>query len=218
MYTISMISTKGGVGKTTTTANLGALAADIGFRVLLVDADPQGSLSKYYPLSHFAPHNHGLVEMMLGINGMDADPLDGIISKTIMPNLDIVVSNDPTSKLQVLLPQRPDARILLKNALAYPYILENYDLAIIDTQGAGGLLQDAAAYAGNIILSPVAPDVLSIREFQHGTLEMIARLERGRSMGLIPGRVKGFFSRMDRSKNAKCLVPQSYVVDLIKNG
>ena len=51
MITFTIASTKGGVGKTTLTANLGALLADMGLRVLLVDADVQPSLSKYFPLS-----------------------------------------------------------------------------------------------------------------------------------------------------------------------
>ena len=46
MVPIGVISTKGGVGKTTLTANLGGLLADIGFRTLLIDTDVQPSLSK----------------------------------------------------------------------------------------------------------------------------------------------------------------------------
>ncbi|PHS58356.1 MAG: chromosome partitioning protein, partial [Alcanivorax sp.] len=48
---VTICSTKGGVGKTTTTANLGGILADAGQRVLLVDADIQPTLSSYYPLS-----------------------------------------------------------------------------------------------------------------------------------------------------------------------
>ena len=51
----TVISTKGGVGKTTLTANLGALLADMGLRVLMIDADTQPSLSKFYPLSDAKP-------------------------------------------------------------------------------------------------------------------------------------------------------------------
>lgn len=51
MFVTSMLSTKGGVGKTTTAANRGALSADAGLRTLLMDMDPvQPSLSSYYPM------------------------------------------------------------------------------------------------------------------------------------------------------------------------
>ena len=53
---IAVVSTKGGVGKTTLTANLSALSADLGFRVLMMDADVQPSLSKYFPLHKTAPN------------------------------------------------------------------------------------------------------------------------------------------------------------------
>lgn len=55
MIKFTVISTKGGVGKTTLTANLGALLADLGLRVLLIDADVQPSLSKFFPLLHPQP-------------------------------------------------------------------------------------------------------------------------------------------------------------------
>ncbi|MEQ9511122.1 MAG: ParA family protein, partial [Alloalcanivorax xenomutans] len=53
---VTICSTKGGVGKTTTTANLGGILADAGQRVLLVDADIQPTLSSYYPLSERSPY------------------------------------------------------------------------------------------------------------------------------------------------------------------
>ena len=50
MIVITIVATKGGVGKTTLDANLGALLADMGVRVLLIDADVQPSLTRYYPI------------------------------------------------------------------------------------------------------------------------------------------------------------------------
>src|SRR3546814_19732667 len=54
MQVVSIISTKGGVGKTTTAANLGGFVADAGLRVLLLDFDIQPTLSSYYELAHRA--------------------------------------------------------------------------------------------------------------------------------------------------------------------
>ena len=51
-YIATICSSKGGVGKTTLTANLGALLAELGLRVLLIDADKQPSLSSYANSSH----------------------------------------------------------------------------------------------------------------------------------------------------------------------
>ena len=60
---IGVIGTKGGIGKTTIVANTGAILADMGLRVLMIDCDVQPSLSKYYPLSYRAPY--GIVELLL---------------------------------------------------------------------------------------------------------------------------------------------------------
>jgi chromosome partitioning related protein ParA len=64
MIKFTVMSTKGGVGKTTLTANLGALLADMGLRVLLIDADVQPSLSKYFPLATTKPAA-GLTEVIV---------------------------------------------------------------------------------------------------------------------------------------------------------
>ena len=55
MQVVSIISTKGGVGKTTVAANLGAFIADAGLRVLLLDLDMQPTLSSYYCLLYTSP-------------------------------------------------------------------------------------------------------------------------------------------------------------------
>lgn len=69
MQVVSIVSTKGGVGKTTTAANLGGLAADAGLRVLLLDLDVQPTLSSYYELAHRAP---GGIYELLAFNERDS--------------------------------------------------------------------------------------------------------------------------------------------------
>ena len=201
MYTIGIVSTKGGVGKTTLAANLGAILADFGLRVLLIDTDPQASLSKYFALRHQA--ELGLVDM---INDAELSALK--VSDTVLPNLHIVLSNDSSGEIQQTLPQRIDRGARIKHALFNPYVCDNYDVAIIDTQGAVGALQDAAVYACNDLLSPISPDILSAREFQAGTLEMLERLDAGRAIGLIPGNMKALIYKMDQTKNAKAIAAE----------
>ncbi len=71
MRIMSVISTKGGVGKTTVTANLGGLLADAGLKVLFIDLDSQPTLSSYYPL-------HTEVEALSQFTHLSFRPLIGL--------------------------------------------------------------------------------------------------------------------------------------------
>jgi len=82
MQVISIISTKGGVGKTTTAANLGGLLADAGLRVLLLDLDVQPTLSSYYELEHRAPG--GIYELL----AFNERRIEQFVSRTAISGLD----------------------------------------------------------------------------------------------------------------------------------
>ena len=170
--TISIVSTKGGVGKTTLAANLGGILADFNLRVLLIDADGQSSLSKYYPLDQQAPN--GLHAVMTRGGSIGAD----CISKTSVNNLDLIVSDDPDGFLQTWLKDREDRLVILKRAMKGPVVRDNYDIVIIDTQGAKGELQKTAAMAADLMISPINPAILSAREFASGTVAMLESLNR----------------------------------------
>src|SRR5690606_18926870 len=88
MQVISVISTKGGVGKTTIAANLGGLAADAGLRVLLVDLDVQPTLSSYFSLNQQAVG--GIYELL----AFNEQVPEQVISRTAVHGLDLIVSND----------------------------------------------------------------------------------------------------------------------------
>ncbi len=117
----ALVSTKGGVGKTTLSANLGGILADMGQKVLLIDADHQQSLSS---LSHKA--DHGLHKLVTMANA------DGCISRTEIRNLDIILSDDPEKTINTWLRQSSSHFQYLHAALLG--LDEQYDYISIDTK------------------------------------------------------------------------------------
>lgn len=199
MIKFTVTSTKGGVGKTTLTANLGALLADMGLRVLLIDADVQASLSKYFPLAVAKPFA-GLSEVIVRGKVTAA-----CITETVYQHLDIVISDDPEGKLPHWLLNRIDRGFRLRFALQSPAVVDAYDCVLIDTQGAIGPLQDAAVLAADILVSPITPEILSAREFRDGTMDMLDRLEPGSALGASLGPMKTVIYRQDRSTDARII-------------
>jgi chromosome partitioning related protein ParA len=198
-YVISVMASKGGVGKTTLVANLSAVLADLGYRVLMIDADVQSSLSKYYPLA--SSGTKGLVELI-----MSKTVTEEMVSTTIFPNLYLVQSNDANGELQSMLANKVDRALRIRTALNIPFIHENFDFCVLDTQGALGHLQDAAAFASDLILTPLSPDALSAREFLIGTEKLIEQLSDGAAMQLSLPQIKSVINKMDRTKNAKEII------------
>ena len=171
---LTIMSTKGGVGKTTLAANLSAALADLGQRVLLIDTDKQQSLSKYYPLVEVAPN--GLKEMIqLGF-------ADDCISTTNIEGLDIILNNDPDEHLKAWIAESPSIHIhYLASALEG---LDNlYDVIIIDTVGSKGLgeLQEMAIRASDHCISPLSPDWLAAKELPN-TITLLSKLEPPKGM------------------------------------
>ena len=185
-YVISVMASKGGVGKTTLVANLSAVLADLGYRVLMIDADVQSSLSKYYPLA--SSGTKGLVELI-----MSKTVTEEMVSTTIFPNLYLVQSNDANGELQSMLANKVDRALRIRTALNIPFIHENFDFCVLDTQGA-------------LILTPLTPVALSAREFLIGTEKLIEQLSDGAAMQLSLPQIKSVINKMDRTKNAKEII------------
>jgi chromosome partitioning related protein ParA len=188
MRVVSIISTKGGVGKTTTAANLGGFAADAGLRVLLLDLDVQPTLSSYYTLAVRAP---GGIYELLAFNEQDHARL---VSRTIIGGLDLVLSNDDKGQLNTLLLHAPDGRLRLRNLL--PVFSAHYDLMLIDTQGARSVLLEAAVLASDLAVSPVTPEILAARELRRGTLQLLSDLAPYRHLGILPPPLRLLINRV----------------------
>lgn len=197
MQATAICSTKGGTGKTTTGANIGALAADAGLRTLLVDLDTgQPTLSSYFPLEYQAPG--GIYELLVH-NMLDADK---IISRTTIPNLDLIISNDPHNQLETLLLHAPDGRLRLRTLLKR--LPKDYDLVVIDTKGAMAVTVEMALIAADNVISPIYPEMLAAREFNRSTLQVlnsVGQLRETLGLGSVPLGV--VFNRQDNSNDAR---------------
>ncbi|MCD9008070.1 ParA family protein [Luteimonas sp. XNQY3] len=198
MQVISVISTKGGVGKTTVAANLGGFLADAGLRVLLLDLDMQPTLSSYYELQHRA--SGGIYEL-LAFNERD---VGNLASRTIIDGLDIVVSNDEHRQLNMLLLHAPDGRLRLRNLLSV--FRSRYDLVLIDTQGARSVMLEMAVLASGLSVSPVTPEILAAREMRRGTLQLLDDIGPYRRLGIEPPPLRLLINRIPGvSSNARLL-------------
>ncbi|MDI3251827.1 Sporulation initiation inhibitor protein Soj [Pseudomonas fluorescens] len=178
MRVVSVVSTKGGVGKTTVAANLGGLLADAGLRVLLLDLDSQPTLSSYYAL------NQGAIAGAYELIALNQTDPAQIISTTVVVGLDLILSNDDQGRLTTLLLHAPDGRLRLRNLLEH--FRPRYDLLLIDTQGARSVLLEMAILASDLALSPITPEMLAARELRRGTLKLLSELEPFRHLGITP--------------------------------
>ncbi len=197
MSVITLFSTKGGPGKSTTAVNLAGILADMGISTLLIDADEQATASRHYRYTHKAPK--GLQEFLFQSDEIDED----MISTTEIENLDVIYSNNITSEIRHKLIELPHHLFIFKHNLQHQ-IFKRYQVIIIDTQGAVGPIQMSAAYASNLLLSPVRPEVLSAREFLSGTRAVLKTLDDSCAMtGLQRPNLYAFINALDRTRDAR---------------
>jgi chromosome partitioning protein len=153
---VAMCNQKGGVGKTTTTINLGAALAEYGRKVLLVDFDPQGSLSVGLGVN---PHE---IDKTIYNLLMERDvTIDDVVLKTNVPGLELLPSNIDLSAAEVQLVTEVAREQVLSRVLA-PAI-PDYDFIIIDCQPSLGLLTVNALTAADGVIVPLETEFFALR-------------------------------------------------------
>ena len=153
---LALCNQKGGVGKTTTAISLGAALAELGRRVLLVDFDPQGSLSVGLGIN---PHT---LDLTVYNALMDrAVEIDDVILKTDIPGIDLLPSNIDLAAAEIQLVQEVAREHTLARALA-PAI-PRYDVILIDCQPSLGLLTLNALTAADGVVIPLECEYFALR-------------------------------------------------------
>ena len=190
MITIAIANQKGGVGKTTTTLALGSILAERGRRVLIVDLDPQGSLTQSLDIECTGK------SMAEVIGTVDPGPLTipGIARK-ISDKLFIAPADVALASCELSLIARLGRELALKNALRMGAQL--YDVVLIDCPPSLGLLTINALVASDGVICPTLPaaaDLRGLRLFL-STITKIGQLNAGlRVIGII---ITQFDSRLN---------------------
>ena len=143
MMRIAVINQKGGVGKTTTTVNLGAALARRGFRVLLLDMDPQANLTVHVDKRPDLESNT-LTSLLV-----EDTPLRDLVQPTTLPNLFVVPSDTSLAGVEQVLANRIGRETILREAIeAFPAAKE-FDFVLFDCPPSLGVLSANALVAAD---------------------------------------------------------------------
>ncbi|WP_273412839.1 ParA family protein [Corynebacterium appendicis] len=153
---IAMVNQKGGVGKTTSSINLGACLAEQGRKVLLVDLDPQGALSAGLNISH-DEDQVTVYDLMLD----NTSSIHAAIKHTNVSGLDMVPANIDLSAAEIQLVNEVGREQTLGRALRP--VRGEYDFIIIDCQPSLGLLTVNALACSQGVIIPMECEYFSLR-------------------------------------------------------
>lgn len=157
---IAITNQKGGVGKTTTTFNLGVALAKQGKRVLGVDVDPQSNLTTYAGWYDENELKYTLTDLMeQSMNDEEIKTKESILHHS--ENVDLIPSNLSLSALENSLTYAMSREYTLRNCLSS--IKDDYDYILLDCQPSLGMLTINALASANSIIIPVQSEYFALR-------------------------------------------------------
>ncbi|GAA1042272.1 ParA family protein [Virgisporangium ochraceum] len=190
---IAMANQKGGVGKTTSTINLGAALAEYGRRVLVVDFDPQGALSVGLGVN---PHNMDLSIYNLLMDG-DVG-IDDILIKTDLAGLHLLPANIDLSAAEIQLVNEVAREMALARVLRP--VLREYDYILIDCQPSLGLLAINALTVAHGVMIPLECEFFSLR----GVALLLDTIDKVRERLNFDLELEGILATMYDSRTTHC--------------
>jgi len=152
-YIIAMSNEKGGVAKTTSTLSLGAALAEMNYRVLLIDLDPQANLSLALGLET-GESNLTTANVLI-----ENASVKSAVRKTDIPNLDLVPSSFRIESAEQFLPMRTHYLSTLRSALEADPL--KYDYLLLDCPPALGAITLNALSAANLLIIPTQAEYFS---------------------------------------------------------
>ena len=202
---ISLCNQKGGVGKTTTTINLGAALAGYGRRVLAIDFDPQGALS-----AGLGVPTHDVTTIYDLLLSGSVSPHDAI-QKTSVHNLDIIPANIDLSAAEVHLVNEVAREQILARVLRK--ISGDYDVILIDCQPSLGILTVNALTASHGVLIPLECEFFALR----GVALLIETIDKVRDRLNPAIELDGILATMFDSRTLHSREVLERVVDAVKD-
>jgi chromosome partitioning protein len=190
---VALCNQKGGVGKTTSTINLGAALTEYGRRVLLVDFDPQGALSVGLGIQ---PHQ--LDRTIYDVLMESSVTLDDVLLKTNVPGLDLVPSNIDLSAAEVQLVSEVGREHTLVRVLRP--LIEHYDYILVDCQPSLGLLTVNALAAADGVIIPLECEFFSLR----GVALLLDTIDKVRERLNFDLELEGILATMYDSRTTHC--------------
>lgn len=194
---VSIYNQKGGVGKTTTNINLSTYVSLLGYKVLVIDADPQGNTTSGFGFEKDNLENTLYDGMVNNIS------IEDIILKTRYENLDLVPSDANLAGAEIEINQDSEKELRIKKLI--DQLNERYDYIFIDCPPSLGLISINALTASHSVLIPIQCEYYAIE----GVSQLVKTIDLVRRGLHIPLEIEGIVLTMyDGRTNLSCQVAE----------